>query len=83
MRIKSHYKSDVVELADGSKWRIWPGDVATTLKWLPTTEIAISEIEDEFCSHALIDQSDGSKVRAIEATADWPIDKVRRSLKGG
>jgi hypothetical protein len=34
-RIKSHTKSYIVELTDGSKWRIWPGDLATTLGWCP------------------------------------------------
>ena len=62
MRITRHNKSDVVELSDGSTWRIWPGDAVTTLQWLPTTEIDVADIEDEFCSHALIDRSDGSRV---------------------
>jgi hypothetical protein len=38
-RIKSHAKSHIVELTDGSKWRIWPGDLATTLGWTPEAEI--------------------------------------------
>jgi hypothetical protein len=28
----------MVELRDGSAWRIWPGDIPKTLQWLPTTE---------------------------------------------
>ena len=76
MLIKKHDKSDIVELEDGSLWRIWPGDVALTLNWLPTTDLLISEIADEFCSHALIDQTDGSRVRVIEANEDWPVDRV-------
>jgi hypothetical protein len=75
MLIKKHDKSDIVELEDGSLWRIWPGDVALTLNWLPTTDLLISEIGDEFCSHALIDQTDGSRVRVIEANEDWPVDR--------
>ena len=66
MLIRKQDKSDLVELEDGSLWRIWPGDVALTLNWLPTTDL-ISEIGDEFCSHALIDQTGGSRVRVIEA----------------
>src|SRR6185437_16678194 len=81
MLIKEHDKSDIVELEDGSLWRIWPGDVALTLNWLPTTDLLISEIGDEFCSHALIDQTDGSRVRVIEANEDWPVDRGRRSMK--
>jgi hypothetical protein len=54
--IKKHEKSDIVELGDGSLWRIWPG---LTLNWLPSTDLFVSDIGDEFCSHALIDQTDG------------------------
>jgi hypothetical protein len=82
-RIKSHAKSYSVEVTDGSKWRIWPGDLATTLGWTSEVEIEVLPIEDEFCSHVLVDQSGGSKVRAIEASNDWPIDKLRKALGRG
>jgi hypothetical protein len=74
MLIKKHDKSDLVcgRLAD------WPGDVALTLNWLPTTDLLISEIGDEFCSHALID-TDG-----VAAARDrGPVDRARRSMKEG
>jgi hypothetical protein len=78
MLIMKHDKSDIVELEDGSLWRIWPGDVALTLNWLPTTDLLISEIGDEFCSHALID-TDG-----VAAARDrGPVDRARRSMKEG
>jgi hypothetical protein len=83
MLIKKHDKSRTVELEDGSSWRIWPGDIALTLNWLPTTDLRVSEIDDEFCSHALIDQADGSGVRVIEASKDWPVEQVRQSMKKG
>jgi hypothetical protein len=79
MQIKKHNKSYIVKLDDGSSWRIWPGDIALTLEWLPTTVLDVSEIDDEFCSHALIDKTNGS--RAIEASKDWPVQQVRQSLK--
>lgn len=82
-RIKSHAKSYIVELTDGSKWRIWPGDLATTLGWTPDAEIETLPIEDEFCSHVLVDQSHGSRVRAIEASNDWPVEKLRKYLRRG
>ena len=82
-RIKSHAKSHIVELTDGSKWRIWPGDLATTLGWTPEAEIEVLPIEDEFCSHVLVDRSDGSRVRATDASSDWPVEKLRKSLRGG
>jgi hypothetical protein len=83
MRIEQHNKSHIVELEDGSRWKIWPGDIATTLQWLPTTELQISAINDELCSHALIDQKGGSRVRVIEACAEWPVAEVRQSSKEG
>jgi hypothetical protein len=30
--IAKHNKSYIVEVEDGSRWRIWPGDVAATLQ---------------------------------------------------
>ena len=78
MQIEKHDKSHIVKLEDGSSWRIWPGDIALTLGWSPTTVL-----EDEFCSHALIDKTDGSRVRVIEASKDWPVQQVRQSLKQG
>jgi hypothetical protein len=83
MRIKQHDRSHIVELSDGSAWRIWPGDAPKTLQWLSTTEIDVADIEDEICSHALINRSDGSRVRVIKASADWPVQAVRRSLREG
>jgi hypothetical protein len=82
MRIEQHDKSHIVELDDGSKWQIRPGDIAVTLQWLPTTELRLSAINDEFCSHALIDQ-EGSRVRVIEESTQWPVAEVRQSMKEG
>ena len=53
MRCSLRNTTRATSFEDG--WRIWPGDVALTLNWLPTTDLLISEIGDEFCSHALID----------------------------
>jgi hypothetical protein len=64
-------------------WRIWPGDIPTTLQWLPTTEIDVADIEDEICSHALVDRSNGSRVRVISASTYWPAAAVRRCLRAG
>ena len=83
MRITKHDKSYVVELEDGSSWRVWPGDIAATLQWLPTADIEVAESDDEFCSHVLIDRTTGSRVRVIEASKDWPVGKVRHSLREG
>jgi hypothetical protein len=83
MRIKQHDRSHIVELSDGSTWRIWPGDLSKTLQWLPTTELDVAEIEDDVCSHALVTHSDGSLVRVIRASEDWPAGVVRQALREG
>jgi hypothetical protein len=81
--IARHDKSNIVGLSDGSRWRIWPGDSATTLQWVATTRLTVSKVVDEVCSHVLVNPSDGSRVRVIEATRDWPIEQVKRSLRDG
>jgi hypothetical protein len=83
MLISRHDKSHIVELEDGTRWRIWPGDIAVTLKWLPATELQVLAINHEFYSHLLINQSDGSRVGVIQADADWPVEQVQRHLKKG
>ena len=76
MRIKKHAKSYIVELEDGSAWRIWPGDLVATLFWMPSSRLAVSEIDDELCTHVLIDRLHGTCVRVIEAAAEWAPEKI-------
>jgi hypothetical protein len=83
MQIKKHDRSHMVELRDGSAWRIWPSDIPKTLEWLPTTEVDVADIDDEICSHALIDRSSGSRVRVISASENWSAAAVRRCLRHG
>ena len=47
MRITKHNDCSIVELSDGSAWRIWPVDMADTLQWLPTTEVDVRKIDDK------------------------------------
>jgi hypothetical protein len=76
MRIKKHEKSYIAELSDSSAWRIWPADMADTLRWRPTTQIGVGKIDDETCSHALINGSDGSQVRVIKAHRKWEVQEI-------
>ena len=80
MRIKKHERSYIVELEDGSAWRIWPGDLVIPLLWMPSTRLTVSEIDDEYCTHALIDRIHGTCVRVMEAAADWSPQEVAGSL---
>jgi len=72
MRIARHDAAGIVELSDGTRWRIWPGDIATTLGWLPTTDLEIAPSNDEPWSHVLVKVADNTKVRVIAASKDWP-----------
>ena len=65
MRIKKHEKSYIVELEDGSAWRIWPGDLAMTLHWMPSSWLEVSEIDDVCCTHVLTDRVHRTCVRVI------------------
>ena len=80
MRIKKHEKSYIVELEDGSAWRIWPGDLAIPLLWMSSTRLAVSEIDDEHCTHVLVDRLHGTCVRVIEAEAAWAPEQIEASL---
>jgi hypothetical protein len=72
MRIARHDAAGIVELSDGTRWRIWPGDIATTLGWLPTTDLEVAPSNDELWSHVLVNVADNTKVRVIAASKDWP-----------
>jgi hypothetical protein len=81
MLIKRHDKSYIVELEDDSTWRIWPGDLTTTLKWMPSTQLSVVQIEDEFCTHALVDQADGTRARVIAAKDHWWPETVAERIE--
>jgi hypothetical protein len=53
MRIRSHSESHIVELDDGSRWQIFPGDLDLTLGWKPETELSIVPTDDEIAKVAL------------------------------
>ncbi len=80
MRIERHEKSHIVQLDDGSRWRIWPGDLGMTLGWKPDTKLSVIGIDDQFCSHALVDHAEGTRVRVISADEHWHPTEVARSM---
>jgi hypothetical protein len=41
-----------------------------TLRWSPSTDLSMVEINGIFSTHALVDQ-DGTLVRVISANAEW------------
>ena len=81
MKIRSHSESHIVELDDGSRWRIFPGDLDLTLNWKPETDLAVVPIDDEVSSYALM--GEGGRVRVMPAGKSWPVPKVKSVLKKG
>ena len=81
MKIRSHSESHIVELDDGSRWQMFPGDVEVTLDWQPETELTLLPVEDEMSSHILV--SDSGPVRVIPAGHSWPACLVKSMLKDG
>ncbi len=82
MRIRRHSESHIVELDDGTTWRIFPGDLDVTLNWKPDVDLKLVRINDDTCSHALISESDNSRVRVIPMSESWST-KVKTILKDG
>ncbi|GGI23739.1 hypothetical protein [Bradyrhizobium guangdongense] len=83
MKIRTHAESHVVELDDGSCWRIFPGDLAATLSWKPETDLYLESSGDRVSSHVLINAMDSSRVRVIAAGESWPDGEVKNVLKEG
>jgi hypothetical protein len=83
VRIRQHSESHIVELGDGTSWRVFPGDLDVTLNWRPDTESKLVHIDDEISSHALISASDNSRVRVLPKSENWPVKEVKTMLKEG
>jgi hypothetical protein len=81
--MKIHAESHVVELDDGSRWQIFPGDLDLTLSWKPETDLCLEQSDDRVSSHVLVNSADQSRVRVIAAGETWPVAEVKDALKGG
>jgi hypothetical protein len=83
MKIRRHSESHIVELDDGTTWRVFPGDLDVTLNWQPDTELKLVHIDDEISSHALVSEGDNSRVRVISTSENWRVKEVKTMLKDG
>jgi hypothetical protein len=81
MKIRSHSESHIVELEDGSRWQIFPGDLDVTLGWSSEVDITLLKLDDEVASHSLV--SDSGPVRVIAAGECWRIPEVKSVLGDG
>jgi hypothetical protein len=77
----SHSESHIVELDDGSRWQIFPGDLDITLSWTPETDLKLVPIEHDVSEYALICADDAGRVRVLEEGRDWPTQQVRAELQ--
>ena len=83
MKIRRHSESHIVELDDGSTWRVFPGDLDVTLNWQPDTHLQLERIDDEVSSDALVSKTDNSRVRVKPGSENWLEKKVKTMLKEG
>ena len=83
MKVRSHAESHLVELDDGSKWKIFPGDLDITLHWGPDTGVRVEQVGEEISSHVPVSAADVARVRVIPATKEWPVREVKKVLKEG
>jgi len=81
--IRRHSESHIVELDDGSKWQVFPGDLDVTLNWQPGTDLKLVRIDDEVSSHSLVSADDNSSVRVLPLGEQWPVKQVKGILKEG
>jgi hypothetical protein len=83
MKIRSHSESHLVELDDGSKWQVFPGDLDVTLNWQPETELKLVRVADDASSHALVSEADNSRVRVLPFAENWSVKEVKDALRDG
>jgi hypothetical protein len=83
MKIRRHSESHLVGMDDGSRWRIFPGDIDVTLNWQPDDDLKLVLIDDEASSHALVSASDNSSVRVLSVNEDWSAMDVKNILSEG
>ena len=81
MRIVSHSESHIVELDDGSRWQVFPGDLDVTLSWTPETNLRLIRIDGDVSEHALISDTDRGRVRVLQEGRDWPARQVDHELR--
>lgn len=73
----------MVELDDGSKWQIFPGDLDVTLNWQPDANLTLVRIEDDASSHALVSETENTSVRVLPLDENWSVKEVNGILRDG
>ncbi|MCK1406139.1 hypothetical protein [Bradyrhizobium sp. 76] len=71
MKIKAYAEGHIVELEDGSRWRIFPGDLDITVLWKPETHLTVSKLGDGTPSHALVSKDGPVRVILADENRLW------------
>jgi hypothetical protein len=70
-----HSEGHIVELDDGSTWRIFPGGMDVTLNWRPDTQLKLIHIDDrqdQLARPKQFRQHDNRRVRVLSVSESWP-----------
>jgi hypothetical protein len=81
MKIRSHSESHIVELKDGSRWQIFPGDMDVTLGSTPEVDLTLLKVDDQIGSHVLV--CDSGPIRVNSAEKSWPLQEAKSVLGDG
>jgi hypothetical protein len=63
-----------LEMIDGTRYQVTPGDSVTSILWLPTSEVEIVPSKGDFWTHTITHRGNGQKVRAT--LGDHPDDAI-------
>ena len=80
MKIVSHLESHIVELDDGTRWQLYPGDLDITLGWKPETELRLIRIDGDVSELALVTDGDTGRVRVLPEGESWREGAVQADL---
>lgn len=83
MRIRKSGNTCIVELDNGSAWRVWPDDVERIKEWTHITRLSLHRFDGGFCTHVILERLSGICVRVIDAAEHWPSESIRHQDKIG
>jgi hypothetical protein len=69
-------KGKILELTDGSKWRVWPAHAQRSLAWSPGCSIDVYEFEKYLCTHSIYHVASKRAVGAIRFPRKWTLKDV-------
>jgi hypothetical protein len=64
-------KGKILELTDGSRWRIWPAHNQRARAWSPGCSIEVYEFEKYLCTHSIYHVASKRAVGAIRFPRKW------------